>query len=131
MNRFYALMVTSLLVLSGCGGSDNNSNTFTPKVWGTAELIETDSVGNANNPQIAFDSNGNAIVVWFQSDGPRYNIWANHFDGTSWGTPELIENDNAGRVAEPQIAFDNNGNAIAVWYQSDSTRDNIWANRFE
>ena len=99
--------------------------------WGTAELIETDNAGNAFYPQIALDLNGNAIAVWFQSDGTRYNIWANRYvAGTGWGTAELIESDNAGNAFYPQIALDPNGNAISVWFQSDGTRTNIWANRY-
>jgi hypothetical protein len=47
------------------------------------------------------------------------------------GAAALIETDNAGDAYEPQIAFDSSGNAIAVWYQWDGTRDNIWANRFD
>jgi hypothetical protein len=98
--------------------------------WGTAVLIETDNAGDAGSPQVAVDSAGNVIAVWSQSDGTRTNIWANRFNGTTWGTAELIESDNAGDATAPQIAIDGNGNAIAVWMQSDGTRTNIWANRF-
>ncbi len=100
--------------------------------WGTPRLIETDNAGNANNPQIAFDQNGNASAVWHQHDGTRTNIWANRYvAGTGWGAAALIETDNSGTAFSPQIAFDRNGTALAVWYQSDGTRHNIWANRFE
>jgi hypothetical protein len=51
--------------------------------------------------------------------------------GVGWGTAALIETDNAGGAVAPQIAVDPTGNAIAVWYQFDGTRFNIWANRFE
>jgi hypothetical protein len=99
--------------------------------WGTATLIETNNDGDAEFPQIAFDANGNALAVWSQSDGTRYNIWANRYTaGTGWGTATLIETDNTGDAKEPQIAPDANGNAIAVWFQSDATRNNIWANRY-
>ncbi len=103
--------------------------------WGTASLIETDNAGNASSPQIAIDANGNALAVWNQFDGTRYNIWANRFiagtgAGTGWGTATLIETDNAGNAYFPQIAIDTNGNALAVWTQSDGTRYNIVANRY-
>ncbi|MEJ6743527.1 MAG: hypothetical protein QNK66_01975, partial [Porticoccaceae bacterium] len=104
---------------------------FNGTSWGMAELIETDNAGSALSPQIAFDSSDNAIAVWNQSDGTRNNIWANRFNGTSWGTAELIEARDAGNAEYPQIAFDSSGNATAVWYQSDGTRTNIWANRFD
>jgi len=98
--------------------------------WGTAELIE-DNTGDAQFPQVAMDTNGNAIAVWYQFDGTRDNIWSNRYvTGTGWGTAELIETDNNGDACDPQIDMDTNGNAIAVWYQSDGTQDNIWANRY-
>ena len=106
------------------------TNKFNGTSWGTAELIETDDVGGAYNPQIAFDNSGNAIAVWAQSDSTRHNIWTNRFNGTSWGTAELIETDNVDSASNPKIAFDYSGHAIAVWAQSDGTRHNIWTNRF-
>ena len=100
--------------------------------WGTATLIETDNTWHAGDPQVAFDTNGNALAVWPQSDSTNYNIWANRYDATTgWGTATLIETDNAGDAFDPQIAFDANGNALAVWRQFDGTRYNIWANRYE
>jgi hypothetical protein len=107
------------------------ANRFDGSSWGDAELIETENAGDARIPQVAFDSSGNAISVWFQSDGARNNIWANRFDGSSWGAAKLIETENAGDARNPQVAFDSSGNAIAVWYQSDGSLSNIYANRFD
>ncbi len=45
---------------------------------GTTVFIET-GAGNAQSPQVDFDSSGNAIAVWQQYDGTRYNIWANQY----------------------------------------------------
>jgi hypothetical protein len=108
------------------------ANRFTPAAgWGVAELIETDDTGIAQGPQVALDPNGNAIAVWQQFDGTGDNIWANRFTPSGgWSVAERIEPDNAGRARKPQVAIDPNGNAVAVWQQSDGTRDNIWANRF-
>lgn len=108
------------------------SNRFTPTAgWGTAEPIETNDAGAARNPHVALDPNGNAVSVWQQLDGTRFNIWANRFSPSGgWGAAELIETDDAGRAVAPQVALDPNGNAVAVWRQSDGTRVNIWANRF-
>jgi len=108
------------------------SNRYTPgSGWGTPELIETDSSGDALTPQIAIDAAGNALSVWRQSDGTRDNVWSNRYSaGSGWGTPELIETDNAGHAQFPAIAFDAAGNALSVWRQSDGTRYNIWSNRY-
>jgi len=43
---------------------------------------------------------------------------------------ELIESGNAGTAGDAQIAIDAAGNAIAVWWQDDGTRNNIWTNRY-
>ena len=99
--------------------------------WGTAELIETDDAGGATRADVAVDAAGNAVAVWYQSDGTRYNIWANRYvAGTGWGTAELIETDDTDNANAPKVEMDGAGNAIAVWYQWDGTRYNIWANRY-
>jgi hypothetical protein len=48
----------------------------------------------------------------------------------SWQTASLIEVDNLGDAAGPQIAFNSAGDGMAVWHQFDGTRNNIWANRY-
>ncbi len=100
--------------------------------WDSAALIEANA-GDARGPQIAIDSNGNALAVWEQHDGTRYNIWSNRYVASTglWSNAGLIETDNAGHASTPQIAVDSNGNALAVWHHNDSIRQNIWSNRFE
>jgi hypothetical protein len=133
MTRYIATITTGVKDVAGNSLSANYTWSFTSRdgIWGTAALIETDNAGDATESKIAMDSSGNAIAVWGQSDGIRYNIWANRYmPGTGWGTAALIETDNAGDAFNPQIAMDSGGNAIAVWGQSDGTRYNIWANRY-
>lgn len=113
------------------GGLNIWANRYTAgSGWGTAALIESNT-GSAGSPQIAIDASGNALAVWRQSDGTRDNIWANRYiAGTGWGTAALIESDNLGAAGAPQIAINASGNAIALWQQSDGTRNNIWANHY-
>ncbi len=75
--------------------------------WGTAALIETDNAGGASSPQVAFDSSGNAIAVWTQHDGTRYNIWANRMTAA-------VRND-----------FNNDGKADILW-RNTSGANYIW-----
>jgi hypothetical protein len=106
------------------------ANRFNGSDWGTATLIETDNTSSALSPQVAVDSNGNAIAVWHQYVGAEYSIYANRFNGTDWGTATLIETDDAGKASNSQVAVDSNGNAIAVWNQNDGANENIYANHF-
>lgn len=50
--------------------------------WGQASLLETNDVGDAYTPQIAVDTAGNALAVWFHEfePGGRTSIWACRFD---------------------------------------------------
>jgi hypothetical protein len=99
--------------------------------WDTAELIGIGDTGEVSSPRMAFDLDGNAIVVWHQYDGSRSNIYANKYVASvGWGAPEFIETDDRGDALYPQIAFESGGNAIAVWYQYDGSRRNIYANRY-
>ena len=99
--------------------------------WPVPTLLETDNAGGGTFPRVAVDPSGNAIAIWSQSDGTRTNIWANRYiPGSGWLMPTLLETDNAGGAAFPWVATDPAGNAVAVWQQSDGTRENIWANRF-
>lgn len=98
--------------------------------WGTAELIEAADAGNSFDPQLAVDPNGNVTAIWRQSGGVQEGIWSNRYSPSGgWGTALLIEN-NEGSASGPDVAVDSNGNATAVWNQSDGVRDSIWSNRY-
>jgi hypothetical protein len=88
--------------------------------WGTIRLLETSNV-DAINPQVATDSNGNAVAVWEQSG----SIYANRYSAGAWGTAKLLETSTVWAI-RPEIAMDSNGNAIAVWAQA----GNQYANRY-
>jgi len=105
-------------------------NHFNGSTWGTAVLLETSNTGDANPPQVAVSANGRAIAVWSQDDGTRTNIWANYFNGSSWGTAALVETDNTGAAIDPQIQMDGSGNGVAVWRQAVGAGGNIMSNYF-
>lgn len=116
----------------GAGNESIWANFYTADSgWEGAGLVENDNAGNASSPDIAFDSSGNAIAVWDQDDGTRRNIRASvYMAGSDWGTPGLIENDNAGAATAPQIAIDGSGNALAIWTQNNGTRVRVRVNRY-
>ncbi len=100
-------------------------------LWQGRMLIKTNKADDAYSPQIAVNTDGNAIAVWQQYNGNEYSIYANHFDATlgAWQGATLIEGD-AGDASHPQIAMDGIGNAMAVWQQYDGTYDSIYGNYF-
>ena len=98
--------------------------------WGTAEPIQTtDTTLDYRQPQIAFDANGDAIVVFagWHTDGAE--IWAAKFTAASTGTWAAATQITANGFS-PQIAIDTNGNAMAVWKSWNGGTYDIEAKRY-
>jgi hypothetical protein len=101
--------------------------------WGNIELVEANNSGHAFKPQIAVASTPGSypIVVWGELNGTRADIWASQkLPGAGWSAAQLIETDNTFGAMDADIAVDSSGRAIALWRQSDGTRDNIVANLY-
>lgn len=118
-------LLASLVLLTACNGgggggsSDRNQNPPPPDSgsWGLEQAVENQG-SDALQPKVAIDANGNAIAVWKQASGSRYDLWANRYEpSTGWGTPQLLENLDYGNVDQPDIAFDANGNALVAWWE--------------
>jgi hypothetical protein len=84
---------------------------------------------NATQPQVAVDSNGNAVVVWARYDGANFRIEVER--RTSSGGLSLVRSlSAAGQDAfHPQLAMDPDGNAVVVWERADGMNDRIQARR--
>jgi hypothetical protein len=97
--------------------------------WGTEGFVE-ENPDSVYDPQLAIDDAGNVMAVWYQNDGGIQSVYANHFGSSSgWGIVENIESGNL-RATRARVGMDADGNAMAVWYQSDGSNSNIMANRF-
>ena len=92
-------------------------------------------------PRIAKGPNGKAMAVWIQSDGFYRRAYANYWDGSAWGSAQLIdvsssgpgdERDvSAGNVDRVEIAYASNGEAIAVFSQYIDEVKHIYANHWD
>lgn len=101
--------------------------------WGSAQPIAPNNTGSARDHDTAIDPKGNAVVVWQERDSTdnRYKIWAApNSAGTGWGSPGRIDTNISGDAIEPKIAMDDSGNATAVWLQTNSFTNRVWANRY-
>jgi len=122
----------ALFVMVGCDNATSMTKPNAIRSQAMAALVEADDAGSAYYPQIAIDSQGNAMAVWSKSDGTRKNIWARKYtvSTNSWGRAVKIETSDAGNAYDPQIVNDAAGNALVVWAQNDGSRLNIWSNRY-
>jgi hypothetical protein len=99
--------------------------------WGEAAVIENNDSGDAEVPQIGVDAQGNAVAVWRQTNGARYDIWSNRYTQGDWGGAVRIEPDDDESDADaPQVAVSPSGTAVAVWSLSDGEREEVWANDY-
>jgi len=97
--------------------------------WSGRSLIESENTFSSTNVSLAMNNSGCAFAVWLQTDGSKWNVWANRsVTGTNWGTAESIENSTELIYTAPRIAINNSGDAIAIWVQNNGTTDSIWAN---
>ena len=73
------------------------------------------------------------MIVWFQWNNSNHQIFRSEFRSGSWSDPaNLTDNISPdGQTAySPQLAMDDNGNAVIVWQQSDGSNDQIFRSEY-
>ena len=100
--------------------------------WSTATRLEANHSGLAYSPQVAIDDHGNATAVWQQSDGRRFTVRASRYaPDTGWGRAVRLDKPRGKfSLGAPQVAMDQNGNAMVAWPQFPGSQSELWANRF-
>ena len=88
------------------------------------ELLEPlEESENFATPYVAADGDGHAMVIWVDDVDPRdgsvdtdlfYALW----DGSGFSTARSVARPNQAGEMDPVVAFDNLGNAFAVWTQN-------------
>ena len=101
--------------------------------WGDAETIENYNIDHVNDPVIAINNAGDAIVSWYMKSGEFYNVYANIYDSAAgnWGEAVLIDAHDNGDAYSPVVDIDENGNAIVVWYHDDGTVYQLFTRRYD
>lgn len=84
------------------------------------------------SPSIAINGNDNMTMVWGHDDINKppikgFEIYYSAWDGGSWSIPSPVTDNNLPEFS-PNVKFDKNGNAIAVWTLFNNT--SISANTF-
>ena len=93
---------------------------------------------SSNAPHVAMDDNGDALVVWSQSDGTNSHIYMSEYRGGVWTHPSSLAGDNidpeipaAQPSYRPRAAMDSMGNAIIVWSgNSDASNTHIYRSEY-
>ncbi|MCC7000005.1 MAG: hypothetical protein IT370_35730 [Deltaproteobacteria bacterium] len=134
-----ALALLVLCVARGCGGGDGPDGADASVAADAAvdaapvffPVQKVGSMTSVDPPRLALDSTGAGFAVWTQFDGVSGSVWAARYQpATGWGTQELLEGIEE-HADSPQIAVDDQGNAAAIWAQTDLVLHfNIWGARW-
>jgi hypothetical protein len=78
-------------------------------------------------------SNGDAIIVWNQSDGTSDQVFKSEYRSGSWTHPSLLTDNISPDVQHtftPQVAMNDNGHGVITWRQHDGTSAQIFKSEF-
>lgn len=87
----------------------------------------------ANAPQVAMGGNGDAIIVWTQTDGAFDQVFKSEYISGTWTHPSSIYNNispDTQATMGPQVDMNDNGHAIITWYQSDGSTTQIYKSEY-
>ena len=111
-----------------------SANRFTPtERWGEPAFIDDGESIDWVLPRLAIDSQGNALATWSATREGRSHVAVNHYiAGEEWGTAGTLDTADSLSAGAPDVAFDANGNAVAVWSERTTTlaTPKIWSRRF-
>ena len=78
-------------------------------------------------------SNGDAVIVWTQSDGSNRQVFKSEYRSGVWTNPSGLD-DNISPDGQdayyPQVATNSSGEAGIVWYQSDGVQAQIFKSEY-
>jgi hypothetical protein len=86
--------------------------------------------------QAAGNGSGDLIAVWTQVEGsaspvPGESSWAAWYTGNSWHAPVRLDHGSNSISGGPLVRFDEGGDAVAVWAETNNGLFDIWSGRFE
>jgi hypothetical protein len=82
---------------------------------------------NAYSPQVALDAAGNAVFIWHRSDGATHRIQARARSSTGTLSPVQTLSAAGQHASHPQVAVEDDGDAIFTWSRFDGTNSRIQA----
>ena len=100
--------------------------------------IDNSSQALSRSPKLEMNGAGLTIAVWSQKISNHYYVYSNYLRlnqelDWDWVSPERI--DFNGEIIDadssmPNVAVDQNGDAIALWLKHDGQINNLWYSRF-
>jgi hypothetical protein len=94
--------------------------------WGDAIMSGHSTSSNHQDPDVAMDGDGNALVVWWALNGIDDGVYFRPYDAeTGWGSDSMMASVSVGEVALPKVAMNGDGNALCVFFHYDSVMGHL------
>lgn len=108
------------------------ANRLVGDTWRTPQRLDNPALpGDATNPQLAADANGNVTVVWQQSNGRHTGIYAAHWQQARqrWLPAQELDRLSA-HAYNPVVAAAPDGRVVAAWQQGAPGHEAVYAAAF-
>ncbi|HVK59934.1 MAG TPA: hypothetical protein VM432_00230 [Bdellovibrionales bacterium] len=82
---------------------------------------------------LAMDDNGNAIIVWTQSNGTNVRVYKSEYRSGAWTHPSSLSStvdSNAYNASSPRVAMGNNSRAVIVWSQLSASVPRVYKREY-
>lgn len=98
---------------------------------GAAFQVNVTTADNQEMPAVAMDAAGNFVVVWQSPDGDEFGVYLRRYaaDGTPLSGEVRINSSWQLDQEAPDVAMDDAGNFVVVWYNSISNGDSAIVGR--
>jgi hypothetical protein len=99
--------------------------------WDDPVRIAPENAPSAWRPRIAVNRRGDAVAVWLLHDGADVAVWANRYDASArrWECARSLAAVDSGYEINPEVAIDDDGNAVVVWSSNAQGKRAIFASR--
>jgi hypothetical protein len=107
-------------------------NRFVPGMgWQGAELVSATGAGSsAGDPAVGIDASANVVVIWSLATVSDVELWAARCAaGASCGAAAALDL-RGGELAARRLAFEADGDALAVWSRGADAHHDLWARRY-
>ncbi len=111
------------------------ANRYEPETgWLGPEALDTNDLSYALSPSVAMNDEGDVIVAWYEYAEPTHMTditMSVYEDGVGWSAPLAVETNHTWNDVTPEVAIDDEGNAIIVWIQMSQPSYSVWASYCE
>ncbi len=84
-------------------------------------------------PEVSLGNNGDAVIVWRQSNVSNDQIFMSEFRNNSWSHPSDLQDNispNGSNAKLPSLSVNSNGETFITWQQTSGIREQIFRSEF-